>query len=805
MSVQNHESNFIDKGSTAMNEEKFKETEDIIASYVMQRNDIDKASDATYDYHQSASKRDAARYGEQLTNRDQYFIKEGNAEILRLITRGRNDDENIFVNIPPQQSQYIMLENGDKEILMKRFIDEQVNGKHIVREHYQVVPPIIASKQQIVMPDDQQVSDVYLMKHTTATGTYLHDDPNSQYTATYKNVAQMASHSSVMEPQMSNMNSGQSILQQELEMSLKEQNALLRQILLEKERLQEKYIQQGIVLETQSLPGHSTAIATQTDCEAGTQTDFNASRRRARSENDSISEDEYEYEHYSPRDGDDNVFRIKRGKHRRRKRHNATYQPKKRVILVEEVKRKIRTPIAEESEDITSLPYRRSYLETKTSLLRRIKNGNIPEGIEKLNTSKRLKNDILTEISDSLDENRDYLNSKSMKLAKYENNFVDEIENDTDFLGNSDSEIVIRRNNYSEDSVEDETDSEKIMHYRRERGRQSNRELVFSRPSKVINHNNDKIYLKDQNCKSKSAMSVCKRDPDKQELYRRVTASEPSHTTNGRKITKKNVDKRIARKIVAQSEADLINRLCDDEFEMNKPVAVPRYMQWYYNMSKESDSEKRKGFDHSLEKERNLTNSKKFSGASEKRIKSKKDASNEQHSVTDSSAKKTTPPKGARLLKEDFKLNQTFSKKSQESNHALLQYSEHRYEHEYNPAPEISLPPTKLPHYMYPETPPLASIDSNRKSIQNDDKNKSRISLIPENELKEQSSHHSSQTEINLNQNQSKQLNASTLEDDHDSGIAMNPLLHNLGKRNPIAEKKSVFTIAYDELNLPMV
>lgn len=183
----------------------------------------------------------------------------------------------------------------------------------------------------------------------------------------------------------------------------------------------------------------------------------------------------------------------------------------------------------------------------------------------------------------------------------------------------------------------------------------------------------------------------------------------------------------------------------------------------------------------------------------------KKTPTNEQHSVTDSSAKKSTPTKGARLLKEDFKLSQTFSKKSQESNHPLLQYSEHRYEHEYNPAPEITLPPTKLPHYMYPETPPLASIESSRRSIQTDEKNKSKIPLILENELMEQSSHHSSQTEINLNQNQSKQLNASTLEDDHDSGIAMNPLLHNLGKRNRIAEKKSVFTIAYDELNLPMV
>lgn len=103
--------------------------------------------------------------------------------------------------------------------------------------------------------------------------------------------------------------------------------------------------------------------------------------------------------------------------------------------------------------------------------------------------------------------------------------------------------------------------------------------------------------------------------------------------------------------------------------------------------------------------------------------------------------------------------------------------------------------------FRYPETPPLASIESSRRS-KNQDKAKPKPSPIHEHEVKEHSSRHSSQSEINANQNASKQLNASTLEDDHDSGIAMNSLLHNLGKRNPIADKKSVFTIAYDEAKI---
>lgn len=107
---------------------------------------------------------------------------------------------------------------------------------------------------------------------------------------------------------------------------------------------------------------------------------------------------------------------------------------------------------------------------------------------------------------------------------------------------------------------------------------------------------------------------------------------------------------------------------------------------------------------------------------------------------------------------------------------------------------------------MYPETPPLASIDSSRNKSKGHDKHKPKPSPIHENQVKEHSRHSSNQSEITSNQcNASKQLNASTLEDDHDSGIAMNSLLHSLGKRNPIADKKSVFTIAYDEAKISKI
>lgn len=229
------------------------------------------------------------------------------------------------------------------------------------------------------------------------------------------------------------------------------------------------------------------------------------------------------------------------------------------------------------------------------------------------------------------------------------------------------------------------------------------------------------------------------------------------------------------------------------------------FQEWYYNKSKESDLEKKRLDDYRSEKEKSKVGNKKMVGGIEKRIKSKAARSNETITKPDPAPRTAPPPKGARMLKEDVKKNKCFAQKSQiDTNHPLLQYSEHRYEHEYSGGPEIPVPPTKLPHYMYPETPPLASIESSRRS-KSQDKAKPKPSPIHENEVKEHSSRHSSQSEINSNQTASKQLNASTLEDDHDSGIAMNSLLHNLGKRNPIADKKSVFTIAYDDAKIPKI
>ena len=191
----------------------------------MRRHEIDRGSEGDYGQRNSL-KRQMAQDEVRLNNRDQLFIKEGNAEILRLITRGKNDEENIYVNIPPQP-QYIMVENGGKEIIMRRFIDEQSNGKQIVREHYQVIPAV---QQQVAAPGGTHVSEFYVKSQPNSV---IYSQPMAM-NAEGEMSQQHATHLTVPGPesQMQHAYSSQSLIQQELENSLKQQNALLRQILL---------------------------------------------------------------------------------------------------------------------------------------------------------------------------------------------------------------------------------------------------------------------------------------------------------------------------------------------------------------------------------------------------------------------------------------------------------------------------------------------------------------------------------------------------------------------------------------------
>ncbi|XP_061389861.1 cadherin-86C [Musca vetustissima] len=832
----------------------------------MRRHEIDRGSDIDYNTGRSS-----------LRNKREFFIKDGNIEILQLMTRDKTrdgaaagDDDNLYVNVPPKnanlsQPQLLMVDNSGKEILMRRFIEEQPDGKQIIREHYQIVPgaTYIQSMPNEIQQNSTLKGDTFpLGKSGPNSIVYSQTEPEVKVIHTQPAQGSIATlhmdgFQSQIQPAMSNQS-----LTQELENSLKHQNELLRQILLEKEKIETRYVQHDIALETQSLPGQSMAIATQTECETGTQTEMNDNylhrgsfdmpgrntRRRARSENDDSASDDDDYEYIrlsSPNSPDGVVYCIKRKKQRRRNKYRNGSQPRRRIVMVEEVKRKIRTPIKEEDDEEyykarkkpTPKKPPRNNGETKASILRRMKN---EENANKKNSSRTkkeaLNRDILMEISDSLDEK--YSSSEQQKSRKirveqleyYENTDIDEYyeKNDEDgFSNDSDAgEIVIKSNDYSSHRHKSERRKSSPQHEHRFEihvGDNNNLEsnVKSQKPTKSTSeqHGDSRPEVKTRLSRSDSSRGSTnsQKQPNKrkQNSYElpKNRVSLTKYETNGESGIKISTTE-ISDSRVTQSENDLLEH---DEPSHNRPRAgsVPKYMEWYYDKKKPSVSGRTstesslKGVLPSGKKSTVQNPGEKKVSRTRLHIKHSEASQQEEPKFKPEPAPRKSPPKAARMLKEDIVKNKQLQPSVEtESSHPLLQHSEHRFEREN--APEVSVPPSKLPHYIYPETPPTFSSakETNMKHI------KPKPSPIKENEVKvnnaskinlyieDPSATHPTTTTTNSSSNSiHKQLNAATLEDDLDSGIAMNSLLNSMGRRNPIAEKKSVFSIAYDEVS----
>ena len=697
----------------------------------IRRTEIERGSDVEYERRMSF-KRQQAQDEANVSGRDQLFIKDGNAEILRLVTRGgqNGSNENLYINVPQRtvNPQYVLVEGSGKEILMRRFIEEQANGKQIIREHYQVIP----------------------------NATFVQTLPNEVHESVVeKRETQKQSQKdlNLVETDMTHAASNQSlVIQQELENSLKQQNALLRQILLEKEKLEEKYREHENALETQSLPCHSITAAaqTQTDCEIAVQTDpwselsgskSSLNRRRTRSENDdSISEDEYEYIRYSPPNSPNGVYWVKKRRHRKKSsKSKDSGNGSRKVVTVESVKRKIRTPIQEENEDGGKRIPRIQHRETRASNLRRAKIAN--------DRHRMLQEKLLHDINDSLDEGEIIPNimTKTQKNIKY---YIEDSDG-------SENEVILHKNYYSADSLENDFEREDRINDDEKR-----RMTESVPPTPAIRRGAGK----DDNRKQFKSFKV--------EAAPKATKSQaPRPPMERQKTFSKNYD-------------------------MPDTKGVPRYMEWY-SKSKEITTTskvppvkaKRKSVGRSLEKL-------------------------DDKSKPEPMPRNTPSKEAARLLREDLEMARKVESRTQlndATNHPLLQYSEHRFEHEYQHQANIPLPPQKLPHYMYPNTPPAHS--DSKISI----KYKPNASPINENEV----SKTTTTIKIPIDQNGVSNPNITTTtttttmmmnaqqhqqsqhEDDHDSGIAMNSLLH--GKRNKIADKKSVFTIAYDDVQIKRI
>ncbi|XP_064554420.1 cadherin-86C isoform X3 [Drosophila montana] len=766
----------------------------------IRRHEIDRGSDVDFNTAQNS-----------LKNKRELFIKDGNVEILQLMTRDKTrddtvlDDDNIYVNIPVKSS---------------------INLSH----------------PQLLMVDNTGATYIQSMPNEIQQGSTLKGDtfplgksgPNSVvYSQTEPEVkvihtqsVQGAEEISQLQPNLSNQS-----LTHELEHSLKQQNALLRQILLEKEKLETRYTQQEIILETQSLPGQSMAIGTQTDCDAGTQTEpahgytekqlvnshykVGSTRRRARSENDdSMSEDEYKYVRFSPPNSPEGVYWIKRHHPKRRLRLRGNSQPRNRIVLVEEVKHKIRTPIKEEEEiyeKMRRVPPKKPLRETKTSILRKQlsnENRRIEVDEHKESNSKHksetLSREILMEISDSLDE---FGSPREHRTAQHFYNNLDD-ENDTEYsIDSDDNEIVIRTNENSSGCVHQQN-----IYAKKSRDPELNElQIKHSHQSKSINISPSES----REIQPEARPRLSRRDSSKRShISRKQTSSEPPHNRTSISKSEMHMSGNDRNRVSNSIEMSGLKRSLNDRFYQSETELaghnetttrnVPKYMEWYYSRKKPSLSGRT-----STESSKSQLSAKKKNVAPEKRVskarmhsKSEDQAQNDAEGIfKPEPAPRKSPPKGSRLLKEDRDLNKQHKPKTEtDTNHPLLQHSEHRFEREN--APDVPPPPTKLPHYMYPETPPHATPTEKDQLSQ---RHKPKPSPIKENEVKLTKSkinlYIEDQNAVHIPSHAQKQLNASTLEDDHDSGIAMNSLMNSMGRRNPIAKKKSVFSIAYDDVS----
>ncbi|CAH1114164.1 unnamed protein product [Psylliodes chrysocephalus] len=343
----------------------------------LRRHEFDRGSD------RGGVKRTLHRQSEvqQEPFRDQFYIREGNADILRLITRG--GEQQRAPNLATEQ-QY-MADSG-KDILMRRYIEQQQ----------------AEARNQVLLPNAVRAQSEHEL----------------------------------------------------LEASLRQQNALLRQILLDRER--------DLRLETQSLPA-----GTQTDQDAGTQTEpqyLRPPRREVRSDHDQSD--------YSDEDDEIAIIKARAKRRNGRKGH---------------IRRKIKTPIQEEVElEIVEKPQseKHRYRQTRTSEMRQNRAPTESKPHRSNSSKSGLRKEILEEISASLD-----------------NSYESESGEKTNETRQPKEKYYKRKDLFSDDSLNisprsDEktsTDSNKLKYHS-----ESDLRLISSRSNRRSSESSNKVKLKAQ-------------------------------------------------------------------------------------------------------------------------------------------------------------------------------------------------------------------------------------------------------------------------------------------------------------------
>ncbi|XP_022814589.1 cadherin-86C isoform X2 [Spodoptera litura] len=752
----------------------------------IRRHEIDRGSevgvflksDADKNIHDKTDKT-KREYPEKLRapssqGRDQYFIKEGNTEILRLVTRGKNEEER-YVNLPvPQQrpvtliphTQYVVVDSG-KNLLMERFIREQGEEAKNIRDRMSKVT------------DLDNISNGKDAKSYGQRSQVGSDVPNqfNEYTNLQPEVpGTVPLKADYLQSALLEMQNKSTIHQELLESSLRKQNELLHQILIERERMLQNHETASQVeskLETQSLPGHSV-MATQTECHIGTQTEpqlMKPTRRKARSDNDSYSEDESEM---VVEDETKKVAWVKKKKPKKKLKH----KDPRRSMRVYDLSRKIKTPILEESEVSPSLEsekhvkisktnereeHIRNYGDMTKSTVTTSKNETVSSTQIKISDSdrkSRLRRDVLMEISDSLDEKVESdFGERRLRLQKQFSVTTDDMPLKSPL------------------AIEHESNDSKS---RSSSASKDNRNLVFSRQgssteAREIAAEHSSTKLSDVDAHSIKLDSSSNVEPNSK---RGNEASESTKSSESAKPTQK---------------------------------SLPRYMQWY---GKKSTAAKPPPAEKVVPNKPKRPSKTKNEDDKDKAGRYGKIMSKDTQG--DSEVKKNFKSKEnefihPRILKEE-KVTPVPEGPLPDV-HPLLQHSEHRYEHQYeNQNPLCYIQPTHIPKYLGQQPMPRKLAPEQQPIYVNQDDVKEPKQDIMESALTHSISISTSYEEdrknpevhvskINIGGDNVPDITHRTKIDDNDSGIAMNTLVQqNNMKRLPITEKKSVFTIAYDDV-----
>ncbi|XP_076544712.1 uncharacterized protein LOC143305366 [Osmia lignaria lignaria] len=244
---------------------------------------------------------------EETSVREQHFYREGNAEVLRLVTRGQVEDTSSHLHHPHHHRSTTLIVDG-KDIILQRFIEDQksrhelsvqdIEAARSMESHQrskemfqQQAPEIILIPDKLDLGHRQHVEEIgpNVQRLVIDHGDYekesqIRDAIKQERQGTDATVAPMAERPPIIDKDT------QAKSQYPFhDLELARQNALLTRLLLERENKRPGGggVDSTSYLETQSLPGQ-VAIATQTDRTAATQTERQV---RSRSDNDESDEE----------------------------------------------------------------------------------------------------------------------------------------------------------------------------------------------------------------------------------------------------------------------------------------------------------------------------------------------------------------------------------------------------------------------------------------------------------------------------------------------------------------------------------